>query len=368
MARRSSPPADWACQARPTSRRPDRGIPRRPGTTSETRLVRTLHWPATRRACSSLNTPSHEMAASTPSSLKRCGSEASTSFSLTAWVEPNSRQLTNFTSGYCSRSLSSSALEDFVAGEEIVPELGDGLAVQRVEPLGERTLSSACARRTARRLRRARCRIASPSQIPFQLRTMTADRPRPPPPPRLLPSPRRHCHHNRPEPRPPRRRARRRSARSGVGRDMSACRVAQRRRNECGVRRHADERKQADAFDVGDSCRPSRCAARTPETPSLPRMSLTSLSQTNVDVLARSELLDIVALCLQRTAAHHDHAPAGLGEHERLLHRAVAAADDDDILAAIKAAIARRTDATGRDRRNLPHRERRVCAATHRRQ
>jgi hypothetical protein len=38
-----------------------------------------------------------EMAASTPSSLKRCGSEASNSFSFTAWVEPNSRQLTNFT-------------------------------------------------------------------------------------------------------------------------------------------------------------------------------------------------------------------------------------------------------------------------------
>ena len=29
------------------------------------------------------------MAASTPISLKRCGSEASTSFSLTPWVEPN---------------------------------------------------------------------------------------------------------------------------------------------------------------------------------------------------------------------------------------------------------------------------------------
>ena len=30
---------------------------------------------------------------------KRCGKEASNSFSLTAWVEPNSRQLIHFTSG-----------------------------------------------------------------------------------------------------------------------------------------------------------------------------------------------------------------------------------------------------------------------------
>src|SRR6202042_3435912 len=49
-----------------------------------------------------------------------------------------------------------------------------------------------------------------------------------------------------------------------------------------------------------------------------------------------------VTLCLERAAAHHDDLPAAFREHERLLHRAVAAADDNDLLAAKKSAVARR--------------------------
>ena len=54
------------------------------------------------RNTAGVHEPQHamqDMAASTPNSLNRCGSEASSSFSFTAWVEPNSRQLTHCKSG-----------------------------------------------------------------------------------------------------------------------------------------------------------------------------------------------------------------------------------------------------------------------------
>ena len=51
--------------------------------------------------------PMPEMAASTPISLKRRGSAATTSRSSPPWVLPNSRQLTNFTPG--NRALSASS-------------------------------------------------------------------------------------------------------------------------------------------------------------------------------------------------------------------------------------------------------------------
>ena len=60
------------------------------------------------------------------------------------------------------------------------------------------------------------------------------------------------------------------------------------------------------------------------------------------DVVPGRELLDIITLRSQWTAAHHDHAPAGLGEHQCFLDRAITATDDNDILTAKKAAIARR--------------------------
>ena len=60
------------------------------------------------------------------------------------------------------------------------------------------------------------------------------------------------------------------------------------------------------------------------------------------DVLPRGELLDVVALRPQRAAANHDHAAAGLREHESLLDRTVTTTDDDDILVAKKSAITRR--------------------------
>ena len=259
--RRSSPPADWACQGRPTSRRPDRGNPRRPETMSEIRLVRTLHWPATRRACNCLNTPCDEMAASTPNSLKRCGSEASNSFSFTRMGRAELAPADQLHVGIFFAQLLFERLEHFVAGEEIVPELRDRLAVERVEPLRQRTLlqpalaarpddfifavsrflaiaqSFRYSHRNDRRAVSEHKRLA-----PAQLRTVYhvapfRAAPQLRPRRRLLPSPRRHCHHNRRERRPPRTR--------GIGRcktrtrlDVSRRRQATRReRSRCSAPR-----------------------------------------------------------------------------------------------------------------------------------
>ena len=59
-----------------------------------------------------------------------------------------------------------------------------------------------------------------------------------------------------------------------------------------------------------------------------------------VDIIARGDFLDIVALGLERAAADHDDLLADFGEHQGFLDRGIAAAGDGDILAAEKAAIA----------------------------
>ena len=115
----------------------------------------------------------------------------------------------------------------------------------------------------------------------------------------------------------------------------------QRRGDEAAVRRRADERKQTGAFDV-------RAGAVLHVTQTHAGNCLVAENRTDLavpdeaHVLPRRNPVDIITLCLERAAAHHDDLAAVFGENERLLHCAVAAADDNDFLAAKKPAIARR--------------------------
>src|SRR6202011_3780426 len=57
-------------------------------------------------------------------------------------------------------------------------------------------------------------------------------------------------------------------------------------------------------------------------------------------ILACGKLVDVITLRSQRASARHDHSPAGLGEHQSLLNRGIATANDNDILTAKEWAVA----------------------------
>ena len=76
--------------------------PRKPSHTSDEVGTPALSHASLARSTAGVQEPQQAMqliAASTPSSLKRCGRLSSSSFSFTAWVLPNSRQLTHLMSG-----------------------------------------------------------------------------------------------------------------------------------------------------------------------------------------------------------------------------------------------------------------------------
>src|ERR1700731_3860486 len=112
----------------------------------------------------------------------------------------------------------------------------------------------------------------------------------------------------------------------------------QRFRSELSVRRPANERKQACAFNFRTGA-VLYIAQTNTRHPIIAQDRADLAVPGEGDVVPGRELLDIIALRSEWTAAHHDHAPAGLGEHQGFLDRAITATDDNDILTSKKAAI-----------------------------
>ena len=107
-----------------------------------------------------------DMTASTPSPealRKRC----EPAFSLPPCVLPNSRQLTNLHAGIALLSRLFERLEHDVALEELVPELRNGLAFERIAGAAPARASFAGAASAASRLRSSRRWFSTFASAPF---------------------------------------------------------------------------------------------------------------------------------------------------------------------------------------------------------